>query len=252
MPFKIRKVPKKELYWVVNTANGRKFSNDPIPFENAQGQLRALERWAEENRERFHPEETKETRFIQDVVAGMKQGAFTKQAQKHKMGVEEFADYVLSNPDFFTMTTRRRAQFLVNIRKKAKKQSGSGMCCCSRRNARGGLGLTRAEIYNGLVAIRDIASAISSTNKEVLDVVKEHISIPVFADILPPDDGEAFSRNFKRKNAFLKRIHESAAEQLGQEVADKEFPKPREFGSLTGIADTLGVVGRQRIDFPPR
>ena len=118
MPFKIRKAPRRELYWVVNTVNGRKFSGDPIPLENARSQLRILENWALENR----PEDSKT--FIQEVVSNMKTGAFTKQAKKAGMDTEAFADYVLKNPDFFTLKTRRRAQFLVNIRPKANKVKG--------------------------------------------------------------------------------------------------------------------------------
>jgi hypothetical protein len=237
MPFKIRKAPKKELYWVVNTANGRKFSNDPIPFENAQGQLRVLERWAEENRDRFHPEETKETRFIQDVVAGMKHGAFTKQAQKHKMGVEEFADYVLEHPDFFTVTTRRRAQFLVNIRKKVKKQSGSGMCCCSRRNARGGVA---DDAFGSLFNIKAVANKIDSTNQQLRDKITEEQFNQEFANVMPPANGEFFSANFGKKRQFMIVLHNVAVDRLGQAQADGFFPRPPQFG-VAGIAGLLGL-----------
>lgn len=126
MPFKLRKAPKRDLYWVINTTNGRKFSNDPIPFENAQGQLRILERWAVENRERFNPEETETSRVIEDVTSIMKTGAFTKQAKKAGMDTDKFADHVLKNPDFFTAATRRRAELLVSIRSKAEKGKGAG------------------------------------------------------------------------------------------------------------------------------
>jgi hypothetical protein len=85
-----------------------------------------LEQWAVDNRERFHPEETDKSQFIQDVTSHMKTGAFTKQAKKAGMETEEFADYVLKHPDFFTVTTRRRAQFLVNIRPKTKKSKVTG------------------------------------------------------------------------------------------------------------------------------
>ena len=126
MVFKLRKAPKRELYWVVNTTNGRKFSNDPIPFENAQGQLRILERWAVENRERFNPEETETSRVIEDVTSIMKTGAFTKQAKKAGMDTDKFAEHVLKNPDFFTAATRRRAELLATIRSKAEKGKGTG------------------------------------------------------------------------------------------------------------------------------
>lgn len=41
MPYKLRKAPKKDLYWVV-TADGKHMSKDPIPKERAEAQMRAL------------------------------------------------------------------------------------------------------------------------------------------------------------------------------------------------------------------
>jgi hypothetical protein len=43
MPYKLRKAPKKELYWVVTTETGKKHSKDPIPLEKAKAQRRILE-----------------------------------------------------------------------------------------------------------------------------------------------------------------------------------------------------------------
>lgn len=42
MPYKLRKAPKRELYWVVNKETGKKYSKDPLPKENALAQMRAL------------------------------------------------------------------------------------------------------------------------------------------------------------------------------------------------------------------
>ena len=42
MPYKLRKAPKKNLYWVVNKETGQKFSKEPLPKEDAQAQMRAL------------------------------------------------------------------------------------------------------------------------------------------------------------------------------------------------------------------
>jgi hypothetical protein len=41
MPYKLRKAPKRDLYWVVGE-NGVKHSKDPIPRERAEAQMRAL------------------------------------------------------------------------------------------------------------------------------------------------------------------------------------------------------------------
>jgi len=56
--------------------------------------------------------------FAQEVVAHMKKGALTKTAKKSKMMPLEFARDVIANPGKHDMTTRRRAQFLINIQKK--------------------------------------------------------------------------------------------------------------------------------------
>ena len=43
MPYKLRKAPKRELYWVITTETGKKHSKEPIPKEKAQAQKRILE-----------------------------------------------------------------------------------------------------------------------------------------------------------------------------------------------------------------
>ncbi len=63
-------------------------------------------------------------KWIQEVVGHMKKGAFTKAALKHGETPEEYADDVLKHPKKHTLKTRRRAQFLKNIRK-TKKSSHS-------------------------------------------------------------------------------------------------------------------------------
>jgi hypothetical protein len=42
MPYKLRKAPKKDLYWVVSTETGKKHSTDPIPKTRAEAQMRLL------------------------------------------------------------------------------------------------------------------------------------------------------------------------------------------------------------------
>lgn len=42
MPYKLRKAPGKELYWVVNKETGKKHSKDPISKEDAKAQMKAL------------------------------------------------------------------------------------------------------------------------------------------------------------------------------------------------------------------
>lgn len=43
MPYKLRKAPNRDLYWVVTIETGKKHSKDPIPIEKAKGQMRILE-----------------------------------------------------------------------------------------------------------------------------------------------------------------------------------------------------------------
>jgi hypothetical protein len=41
MPWKLRKAPNRDLYWVVDI-NEKKYSKEPIPLERAKAQMRAL------------------------------------------------------------------------------------------------------------------------------------------------------------------------------------------------------------------
>lgn len=43
MPYKLRKAPKKDLYWVITTETGKKHSKEPIPLDKAKSQMRVLE-----------------------------------------------------------------------------------------------------------------------------------------------------------------------------------------------------------------
>lgn len=43
MPYKLRKAPKKNLYWVVTIETSKKHSKEPIPLDKAKSQMRVLE-----------------------------------------------------------------------------------------------------------------------------------------------------------------------------------------------------------------
>ena len=49
MPYRIRKAPRKDLYWVV-AQDGRHLSKEPMPKERAMAQMRAA--YAAEGRQR--------------------------------------------------------------------------------------------------------------------------------------------------------------------------------------------------------
>jgi len=42
MPWKLRKAPNRDLYWVVTKDTGKKHSKEPLPKEDAEAQMRAL------------------------------------------------------------------------------------------------------------------------------------------------------------------------------------------------------------------
>jgi hypothetical protein len=71
----------------------------------------------------FGGKRRKPNKWIQEVVGHMKEGAFTQQALKAHMTPEKFADEVKKHPKHYALKTRRRAQFLRNIRKRTIKSS---------------------------------------------------------------------------------------------------------------------------------
>ena len=64
-------------------------------------------------------------KWIQEAVEDMKKGAFTAQAKRAKMTVEEFAKDVIAHPEKYQEKTRKRAQFYMNVQNK----KGEGNCC---------------------------------------------------------------------------------------------------------------------------
>jgi hypothetical protein len=60
--------------------------------------------------------------WIQGVVSKMDKGAFTKQALRDNQTPSQYANDVLKHPKRHTLKTRRRAQFLKNIRKKTHRR----------------------------------------------------------------------------------------------------------------------------------
>jgi hypothetical protein len=146
MPYKLRKAPKRDLYWVVNVDSGKKHSIEPIPRERAQRQMNLL-RGVEHGfvptknyvRGGYESDSSSSssssscsssssssgemmggTRWIQKVVQSpkFKRGSFTKQALRHHETPEQFAHDVEKHPEEFKLTTRRRAQFLTNIKRR--------------------------------------------------------------------------------------------------------------------------------------
>ena len=111
MPYELE--PVSGGYYVETKATGKRHSKEPLSKETATKQMRALYA-AEHNSHKSRP--TKE-KWIQTVVSSpsFHRGAFTKQALQHKMTARQFMNEVLSHPDNYDITTRRRAQFMANI-----------------------------------------------------------------------------------------------------------------------------------------
>ena len=60
----------------------------------------------------------KSNMWIQEAMKHVKKGAFTAQAARVGKKPMAYAKEVLAHPTEHTVTTRRRAQFLMNIQKK--------------------------------------------------------------------------------------------------------------------------------------
>jgi hypothetical protein len=64
------------------------------------------------------------------------------------------------------------------------------------------------------------------TNREILNKIKEYGYEGQFLNVLPEDNDNKFSANFAFRRRFLIHLHNVAKEELGQEVANEEFPPP--------------------------
>lgn len=111
-PFKLRKVPKQNLFWVVD-ATGKHYSKEGLPKEKAEAQMRAL--YASDVGAKKGGKKVE--KWIQKATSekDFKAGAFTKQALRHGMTPKEFAEEVLAHPEKYEKRTVKRAQFLKNI-----------------------------------------------------------------------------------------------------------------------------------------
>lgn len=72
MPYRLRKAPNKDLYWVVNTETGKKHSKEPLPRERAEAQVKALYANVPEARGGMDPvpnEEKSDKDYIKEVEA---------------------------------------------------------------------------------------------------------------------------------------------------------------------------------------
>jgi len=122
--------PEPKPHWVITLADGSRtvlrdaaasYQNGQFGVSN-QGQGTAItEKQAlqieKEEKEKKEKKGGRRTRkWIQGVVKKMKKGTFTREALRHHMTPERYADAVLAHPKKHTLRTRRRALFLRTVR----------------------------------------------------------------------------------------------------------------------------------------
>ena len=117
MPYDLVRVSPNG-YFVETKETGRRHSKQPLPYDQAIKQMRALYA-AEAAEDSAMPRSRNATgkRWIQEVVndPSFQHGAFTRQALEHKMTTQQFKEEVLRHPEKYDLKTRRRAQFMHNI-----------------------------------------------------------------------------------------------------------------------------------------
>ena len=110
MPYKLRKAPNRDLYWVVNKETGKKHSNEPLPLERAKAQMRALYASENDNTSGGMDRPKPYSRPVAPIqMTGGRKG-------EHPVA---FADRILSEPRLFSKKQLREAR-------RIKKLEGAG------------------------------------------------------------------------------------------------------------------------------
>lgn len=156
MPYKLRKAPGRDAYWVVNPSTGHKHSRSPLPYARARAQMSALyaaeQGYVLQNRSRSRRRSSPKRmrgghdaaqsaenqnsvdisggrrrsrrrarspkRWVSQAIGTIKhEGSLSRKASRARKSVPTFACEVLRSPGRFTDQTRRQAQFYVNINK---------------------------------------------------------------------------------------------------------------------------------------
>ena len=82
MPYKLRKAPKKELYWVITIETGKKHSKLPIPLDKAKAQMRILETTLQGGMPMLSAYEMKKRKEEEEKKRAEKQRAATAKVMK--------------------------------------------------------------------------------------------------------------------------------------------------------------------------
>lgn len=102
MPYKLRKAPGKELYWVISIDTGKKHSKEPIEKEKAEAQMRVLIRAMGEepvsqlDRDLAEQFEERDIDIIKRAVLGVSCRRIDKELVKDMTDKEELVSYLRS------------------------------------------------------------------------------------------------------------------------------------------------------------
>jgi hypothetical protein len=107
MPYKLRKAPKRDLYWVVSTETGKKHSKEPIQKDKAEAQMRLLYMKMDDVETIQEPKQTKSQQkkakkfeedadfeLIKRTVLGVNCGRIDKELVSKMMNKKELIAYL--------------------------------------------------------------------------------------------------------------------------------------------------------------
>nr|WPF46730.1 MAG: hypothetical protein [Lake Baikal virophage 11] len=229
MPWKLRKAPKKDLYWVVNKETGKKHSKDPLPKETAKAQMKAL--YASEN----EVGGSKSSGFIKLMIAEKKLGrnpnSYTPPA-KPKSTPAQFDNDLIQNPS-------------KHIKEEMYEESGRIRTAMDKMRNIKSKNIVRSAVKKYVMAFKDraIGAVKEITTDELADFLNSYerdgvegivySSYPITGELMwlhllkkYKNDCYVLSKSGKNKNHYIPGIRVSGKGVLTE-------------GSLTELAATF-------------
>jgi len=191
-------------------------------------------------------------------------GAFTKQAENSGMSVQDFASKVKSNPSDFTETTRRRAQFALNMGKiaKSKKMEKGGKVFKSpkgwSKSSQDAGEKTYKNIDGRIIIVSESHTGIP-TMKVTWDVEKSDNWENWKKKEFPMNDtdeldafilqlmNKSYAKGGETKQAYNDKLDEDLGKRLGREAGYGQSLKDRRDESKAGN-ETLGRRAYSSVD----
>jgi hypothetical protein len=209
MSYKLRKVPKKDLYWVVDTS-GKKYSKEGLPKERAQAQIKALYVHTKDeikggvNRLGISGLKTTTEGMPQEVIQTLPPDNYENQYQRYR----DIYDWFVENDPVFRQSEE-------NKRKERMKPQDEGLV----REA----------------AAFDVSKLFNFDTKEI-----KRFPFPVEMTPAQKDMYNQLSANLDKQPSFL----EKQAEELRRKKEEYENnPFTKILKGLTTIADVAVGVG---------